>query len=132
MSVETIFAQKLASNEVKVRAKAMKKLSMWLTSRSNSSPEGSFSEEEMLRVWKGLFYCFWMSDKMLVQEELAEQMSSLLHCFYQSGKSSLSNDGMMFVRCGLRTLGREWKGIDRFRMDKFMMLVRRFLRQVRT
>ncbi len=28
------------------------------------------------------------------------------------------------------TLGREWLGIDNWRMDKFMMFVRRFLRQV--
>ena len=27
------------------------------------------------------------------------------------------------------TMGREWVGLDRFRMDKFMMLTRRFVRQ---
>ena len=36
---------------------------------------------DMLRLWKGLHYCFWMSDKPLVQEELAENISNIVHCF---------------------------------------------------
>ena len=32
----------------------------------------------MLRIWKGLFYCLWMSDKPLVQEELAKNIAELL------------------------------------------------------
>ena len=36
---------------------------------------------------------------------------------------------MVFIECGLITEGREWVGIDQWRMDKFMMLTRRFLRQ---
>ena len=41
----------------------------------------TFNRSEMLRLWKGLHYCFWMSDKPLVQEELAEKIASLIHCF---------------------------------------------------
>ena len=40
----------------------MRKLRAWLRSRG-----GDLGEEEILRIWKGLFYCFWMSDKPLVQ-----------------------------------------------------------------
>ena len=40
----------------------MRKLRAWLRSR-----DGDLGEEEILRIWKGLFYCFWMSDKPLVQ-----------------------------------------------------------------
>ena len=36
---------------------------------------------------------------------------------------------MVFIECGLITEGREWVGIDQWRMDKFMMLTRRVLRQ---
>jgi ribosomal RNA-processing protein 1 len=32
----------------------------------------------MMRLWKGLHYCFWMSDKPLVQEELAEAIGSMV------------------------------------------------------
>ena len=40
----------------------MRKLRVWLRSRG-----GDLGEDEILRIWKGLFYCFWMSDKPLVQ-----------------------------------------------------------------
>jgi ribosomal RNA-processing protein 1 len=32
----------------------------------------------IFRIWKGLFYCYWMSDKPLVQEELAENIASMI------------------------------------------------------
>lgn len=34
----------------------------------------------MMKLWKGLFYTFWMSDKPDVQEELAISLS-LMVCF---------------------------------------------------
>jgi hypothetical protein len=37
---------------------------------------------------------------------------------------------LLFMKCFFITMGREWFGIDRWRMDKFMMMTRRFLRQV--
>ena len=43
-----------------------------------------------------------------------------------------SSNAVLFIEAGLLTEGREWTGIDQWRMDKFMMLVRRFLRQIFT
>ncbi|QQP57003.1 Ribosomal RNA processing protein 1 -like protein-like Protein [Caligus rogercresseyi] len=97
-SIEIQFAQKLAGNEVTTRDKALKKLKKWLRGRVSMSPE------EMLRLWKGLYYCFWMSDKPLIQEELSEKISQLFDP------------------------DREWFGLDRWRLDKFLMLSRRMLR----
>ncbi len=82
--------------------------------------------DETMRLWKGLFYCYWMSDKPLIQEELAENISNMVHCFL------LVDAAGEFVRGFFVTHAREWVGIDKFRMDKFMMLVRRFLRQTFT
>merc|ERR1719334_2063140 len=76
-----------------------------------------------MRIWKGLFYCFWMSDKPLIQEELAENISSMVSSF-----NSVENS-LVFVTCFAKTFQREWFGVDRWRMDKTMMFVRRFLRQ---
>merc|ERR1719422_1138774 len=78
----------------------------------------------MMRLWKGLYYCYWMSDKPLVQEELAENMSSFISSF-KSKESSI-----VFIKSFLATFGREWFGIDRWRVDKFMMFTRRFLRSI--
>ena len=124
LPIEVLFAQKLASNEPKIRDRAVKKLSSWLRSR-NTSDDAMLTPDEMMRIWKGLHYCFWMSDKMMVQEELAEKISALVHIF-----GSRPESAVLFISSGLTTLGREWLGIDKLRMDKFMMLVRRFLRQI--
>ena len=126
--IEIQFAQKLAANEPTIRDKAVKKLKKWLISRSDISGDENitspFNDHEMLRLWKGLHYCFWMSDKPLVQEELAEKIASIIHCFKADEESA-----QLYLRCFLLTLGREWAGIDRHRMDKFMMLTRRMMRQ---
>ena len=118
-SVEAQFAQKLAANDPPTRNKAVKKIKKWFSARTEP-----FSEVEMMRLWKGLYYCFWMSDKPLVQEELADNISSFVTSF-QSGQSSF-----VFIQSFLQTFGREWVGIDRWRVDKFMMFTRRFLRSV--
>ena len=125
-SVEVQFAQRLAANEPKIRDKAVTKLKVWLTTRASgkSGAAQPFSEEEMLRLWKGLHYCFWMSDKPLIQEELAESISTMIHCFKRDAST-----GLMFLKSFLVTLGREWNGIDQWRMDKFMLFARRMLRQ---
>lgn len=117
--VETQFAQKLSANDKKDRDRAIKKLKKWLGAR-----ESAFPEQDMMRIWKGLFYCYWMSDKPLVQEELAENISSMVSSFQTTDNS------LVFVTCFAKTFQREWFGIDRWRMDKTMMFVRRFLRHV--
>merc|ERR1719285_590008 len=79
-----------------------------------------------MRIWKGLFYCYWQSDKPLIQEELAESMSSMIE-YFASEESTL-----LFVKTFFMTMGREWFGIDHWRMNKYMMLIRRFVRQLFT
>uniref|UniRef100_A0A8C4YYW0 Ribosomal RNA processing 1 n=1 Tax=Gadus morhua TaxID=8049 RepID=A0A8C4YYW0_GADMO len=119
---EIQFAQRLASNEKPIRSKAIKKLRKYIIVRSHKS-KGGFSSEELLKLWKGLFYCLWMQDKPLLQEELSNQISSLFHCFQ-------SADGQfLYLEAFLQTVKREWTGIDRLRMDKFYQLVRFVFRQ---
>uniref|UniRef100_A0A182MGR9 Uncharacterized protein n=1 Tax=Anopheles culicifacies TaxID=139723 RepID=A0A182MGR9_9DIPT len=119
---EIKFARALAGNNPALRRKVLKNLKTWLSTRSQST--FVFSDVDFLRLWKGLFYCMWMSDKPLVQEELAESLGSLVRCFDHDVPVA-----MQFFKAFLITMGNEWFGIDRWRMDKFMMLVRRLTRQ---
>ncbi|XP_035773244.1 ribosomal RNA processing protein 1 homolog [Anopheles albimanus] len=123
ISQEIKFARALAGNDAKLRRKVLKNLETWLTTRSQST--FVFSDADFLRLWKGLFYCMWMSDKPLVQEELAESLGALVRCFQHDVPVALQ-----FFKAFLVTMGIEWFGIDRWRMDKFMMLVRRVTRQM--
>ncbi|CAJ1078620.1 ribosomal RNA processing protein 1 homolog B-like [Xyrichtys novacula] len=119
---EIQFAQRLASNEKPIRTKALKKLRKYINMRSQRET-GGFTGEELLKLWKGLFYCLWMQDKPLLQEELSNQISGLIHSFQHT-------DGQfLYLESSLQTFKREWLGIDRLRMDKFYQLVRFMFRK---
>ncbi|XP_058478762.1 ribosomal RNA processing protein 1 homolog B-like [Solea solea] len=119
---EVQFAQKLAANEKPTRTKALKKLRKYINVRSQNETSG-FTSDELLKLWKGLFYCLWMQDKPRLQEDLSNHISSLIHSFHDL-------DGqILYLESFLQTMKREWTGIDRLRMDKFFQLVRFVFRQ---
>lgn len=70
----------------------------------------------MTRVCKGLHYTMWMQDKMLPQEELAENICSLMKLFESEEQN------IQFIKIFLQSLSKEWALIDRCRMDKFLMV----------
>jgi len=119
-SAEIYFAKKLANNDKKIREKALKKLQIWLVSKAKL-PDG-IDQDECLKIWKGLFYCMWYSDKPLVQEELADNLSRIIYSFKDD-----HHTGLLFSKVFFETMGREWLGIDRLRIDKFYMLIRKSL-----
>ncbi|CAH1396743.1 unnamed protein product [Nezara viridula] len=122
---EIAFAKALASNDKSLRDRALKKLKRWFSMKSTQeSPGIRFTEEGFMRIWKGLFYCVWMSDKPLVQEECVENISNLIHCFMEL------EDVQKFIRCFFQSISQAWFGLDSHRLDKYLMLVRRFLRQM--
>lgn len=55
------FARALGSVDFHTREAGLRALQDFLSRRS------SLEELEMLRLWKGIFYCFWHSDKQPVQ-----------------------------------------------------------------
>ncbi|KAK9916211.1 hypothetical protein WJX75_000105 [Coccomyxa subellipsoidea] len=74
-------------------------------------------------IWKALFFCFWHSDKAHVQAELAERLAALLPLMSAEG-------ALLYFKVFAKTMQREWFGIDKLRLDKFMMLVRKFMHQL--
>lgn len=118
---EVQIVRSLACNDLNKRNRQIRKLRKWLQLRARSS--FPFSEEDFLRIWKGLYYNMWMSDKPLVQEDLAEQLGKLIECFDGDVTTSVN-----FFGAFMKTMCNEWFGIDQWRIDKFMMLVRRMLR----
>ncbi|KAJ1302735.1 hypothetical protein OPQ81_003048 [Rhizoctonia solani] len=107
----------LASTEKKTRDKAIKSLATFLSDDSQKS----MSPSERAKLWKGLFYCFWMSDKPLVQQDLSSELASLV-LVIPSLDSAIG-----FVHGFWEAMVREWAGIDRYRINKYYMLIRRFV-----
>uniref|UniRef100_G3TPZ9 Ribosomal RNA processing 1 n=1 Tax=Loxodonta africana TaxID=9785 RepID=G3TPZ9_LOXAF len=119
---EIQLAQRLAGNEKVTRDRAVKKLRKYIVARTQRAA-GGFTHEELLKVWKGLFYCMWMQDKQLLQEELGRTISQLLHAFQTTEAQHL------FLQTFWQTMNREWMGIDRLRLDKYYMLMRMVLNE---
>uniref|UniRef100_A0A8C6WCM3 Ribosomal RNA processing 1 n=1 Tax=Nannospalax galili TaxID=1026970 RepID=A0A8C6WCM3_NANGA len=112
---EIQLAQRLAGNEQVTRDRAVRKLRKYITARTQQAA-GGFTHDELLKIWKGLFYCMWMQDKPLLQEELGRTISQLTHAFQTTEAQHL------FLRAFWQTMIREWVGIDRLRLDKFYMV----------
>ncbi|CAE6416586.1 unnamed protein product [Rhizoctonia solani] len=107
----------LASTEKKTRDKAIKSLATFLSDDSQKA----MSPSERAKLWKGLFYCFWMSDKPLVQQDLSSELANLV-LVIPSLESAVG-----FVHGFWEAMVREWAGIDRYRINKYYMLIRRFV-----
>ncbi|CAE6456989.1 unnamed protein product [Rhizoctonia solani] len=95
----------LASTEKKTRDKAIKSLATFLSDDSQKA----MSPSERAKLWKGLFYCFWMSDKPLVQQDLSSELANLV-LVIPSLESAVG-----FVHGFWEAMVREWAGIDRYR-----------------
>ncbi|KAG4098053.1 nucleolar protein,Nop52-domain-containing protein [Neocallimastix lanati (nom. inval.)] len=111
MAQQNSFGKALASADKKVRDKAVKRLSKYLSNKKD------LSDLDLLKLWKGLFYCFWMSDKPLVQQQLSEKLASLI-------LKIPDEIAIKFIETFWKEIRLEWTGIDRLRLDKFYYLFR--------
>lgn len=64
----------------------------------------------------------WMSDKPRTQQQLARDLASLVDVLHRPNV-------VPFLEAFWKTMAREWVGIDGLRMDKFLYLVRVFVRK---
>ncbi|OCL05110.1 nucleolar [Glonium stellatum] len=108
------FIRQLASSDKRTRDKALDSLRNFLSGRSR------IEEIELLKLWKGLFYCMWMSDKPLIQQRLAVDLAALVDLLH-------AEVVLPFLDAFWKTMAREWNGIDVLRMDKFLFLIRQYL-----
>ncbi|XP_062226990.1 uncharacterized protein LOC133925155 [Phragmites australis] len=113
----TDIARRLASCNAGTRERAVRHLlSDFLPA---SAPR--LSASDLLKLWKGLFFCFWHADKPLYQSALASRLASAVSA------APSPTAGAAFLSAYLSTLRREWAHIDVHRLDKFYLLNRRFL-----
>ena len=62
------FARALGSVDYQTREKGLQALTTWLSKRSD------ISEQELKRLWRGIFYCFWHADRAPFQVHRAHDM----------------------------------------------------------
>lgn len=96
----------------RTRDKALSSLTLYFRSRTD------LSALDLLKIWKGLFFCFFHSDRPLTQQALARSLSYGL--VPTLPRATLHR----FLRAFWITVGRDWHAIDRLRLDKYLFLVR--------
>ncbi|KAL8136386.1 hypothetical protein V2J09_002387 [Rumex salicifolius] len=114
----TALIKSLGACSSSTRSKTLKALISWLLLQHQ--PQPPLSDDELKKLWKGLFYCVWHCDKSINQANLINRLSSLL--------LSLSPPlSVLYFSHFLLALRREWAGIDRLRLDKFYLMIRVFI-----
>ncbi|RDW88927.1 hypothetical protein BP5796_00259 [Coleophoma crateriformis] len=111
---QTPFVKQLAANDRPTRDKALQSLRTYLSGRRE------LPALELMKLWKGLFYCMWMSDRPRTQQQLANDLAALVSVLP-------SATVIPFLRAFWQTMQREWTNIDVLRMEKFLLLTRRYL-----
>lgn len=103
--------KQLAANDRATREKAVLSLRTYLLNRP------TIAYPELLKLWKGLFYCMWLCDRPKPQQRLAQDLAGLVDVLKRE-------TFVPFVEAFFETMKREWRGIDVLRMNKFLYLVR--------
>ncbi|KAM0344885.1 hypothetical protein ACHAPU_007017 [Fusarium lateritium] len=106
------FIRNLASSDRKLRTSSLESLSSFLSSRS------AISELDAQKLWKGLFYALWMTDRPLPQQRFATDLANLLFTLKPVC-------AIPWLRGFWVVVGAQWTGIDVYRLEKFLLLVRR-------
>lgn len=101
-----------------LRDRTVKSLKEYLSSIT------AVSELNMLKLWKALYYCMWLCDKVEIQEDLAKQLTEYIHIFR---KHKLT---VLYIQIFCRTIQREWSLLDQHRVNKFYLFYRHMLREI--
>ncbi|CAK9210137.1 unnamed protein product [Sphagnum jensenii] len=109
--------KRLICFDKKTRDKGLALLVLWLSCQQD------VGEDELEKIWKGLFYCVSHADKAAVQDDLIARLAGIL-------ESLDLEQSLIFFKVFLSTMRREWAGTDRLKLDRFYLLLRQFLARV--
>ncbi|KND89415.1 Ribosomal RNA processing protein 1 [Tolypocladium ophioglossoides CBS 100239] len=96
----------------KLRTSALAALQAFLGARA-ALPAG-----DAAKLWTGLYYALWMTDRPRPQQALAAALADLLFVL-RAGCAA------PWLRAFWAVLSTQWPRVDALRMDKFLLLVRR-------
>ena len=88
--------------ERKEREKAVDSLRTFL------SQNRDFTELDFMKLWKGLYYCMWMCDRMRVQQRLADDLANLVSVLQPKNT-------ILFIQAFWTTLCNQWPLLDQHR-----------------
>ncbi|KAJ1612521.1 RRp1-like protein [Cryptosporidium canis] len=100
---------------------ASRKKGLDIITRYISKHSNSITRLQIIKIWKGLYYSMWLSDKVLIQREMAVNISKL------QKKFEIKECLLSFIEEFYLMMRFRWDGLDHYRMDKFTFLQRTML-----
>lgn len=127
----TTFVKQLASNNRKVRENALETLQKYLTTKQFKDAK----QLQFTKLWKGLYFAMWFSDRPRPQQRLANQLGELHMLYFDENDNNSKEDSLTvndeafikFSKAFWKVICMEWFNIDRHRLDKYLLLVRRVI-----
>ena len=98
----------ILTEERREREKAVDSLRLFL-SRSQA-----FTELDFLKLWKGLYYCMWMCDRMRVQQQLADTLADLVSVLDKQNT-------ILFIQAFWTILAKQWPTLDQHRLTAWKL-----------
>ena len=86
--------------------------------------KADLEEIEMLKLWKALYFCVWLSDKTPIQNELSATLCTMIHVFK---KESMA---LLYMKSCLAIIMMHWTQLDQHRVHKFYAFIRFFMREM--
>lgn len=124
------FVKQLSSNNRTVREKSLEALQGFLTAENAKQAK----QLQYNKIWKGLYFAMWFSDKPRPQQRLANKLGELYGIYFNpkdnnaKDKTELTLNDKAFIKFSKgfwKIMCMEWYNIDRYRMDKYLLLMRR-------
>lgn len=78
----------------------------------------NLTHAQWLRLWRGFYYCVWYTEMRKGGEEMIEEMGAV--------------QDLSYLLSGVDAISDSWQGIDAFRIDKYMFLMRHIFRNIIT
>ncbi|KAI4197862.1 MAG: hypothetical protein LQ346_002876 [Caloplaca aetnensis] len=112
---ESPFVKQLASSDRPTREKALESLRTYLSSNRQ------FTDIELLKLWKGLFFCLWHTPTPIPSQTLCTSLSTLLLALPAPPFAP-------FLRAFWITIISNYTSIPSLRLDKYLLLMRHYVR----
>lgn len=109
------YVKDLGSNDRQKRLDAVEAVNKFLQTKRND-----IDDIELQKLCVGLFYAMWACDRPRTQQAMAADMASMFLVVHESYY-------YRFVEAFWAILAKQWEKVDRYRIDKFYMLMRRVI-----
>lgn len=111
------FGPRIASDEQEERLAALAEITEWL------KKQDVFTEMDGQKLWYVLRNGLWKTDMVLVQHDFCKKIAAMIEQLPQGFVK-------VFIETFFTGTAKEWGTIDKWRIEKFMVLVRYFVNEI--